>query len=297
MRIAVTGKAGQVVSSLVERARGKHEVIALGRPELDLNNLASIASAIVRTSPDFLVSAAAYTGVDQAEHHQEQAFAVNGAGAGEVARIAQWLRVPLIHLSSDYVFDGAKDLPYVEHDSVAPLGTYGLSKLTGECAVRAAYPGAVIVRTAWVYSPFGINFVRTMLHLATMHDEVAVVADQIGNPTSALDIADAIVVMATAMAETPGGYMPGIFHMAGNGDASWADLAEAVFAASAAAGGPSARVRPIATADYPTLAARPPNSRLNCDLLAGAYGVRLPDWRSSVAHVVTRLVKEQGNMT
>jgi len=293
VRIVVTGQAGQVVTSLLERAGGQHEVIALGRPTLDLADLASIEPALRAARPDVVVSAAAYTAVDKAESERAAAFAINGAGAGEVARVAHELLVPVIHISTDYVFDGTKSAPYVESDPVAPLGVYGESKLAGEQAVLAAHPGAVILRTAWVYSPFGANFVKTMLRLAESRDELGVVGDQIGNPTSALDIADAVIAVAEALVEHPSQTTRGVFHMTGSGEGSWADLAEAVFAASAAAGGPSAKVNAIGTKDYPTPAARPANSRLECGALERAYGVRLPDWRQSVTQVVARLIKEK----
>ena len=294
MSIAVTGKAGQVVTALIERAgEAACEVIALGRPELDLADLASIEPAIRAARPDLVVSAAAYTAVDKAEGEADLAFAVNAAAAGEVARVAHELLIPVIHISTDYVFDGAKTTPYVESDPVAPMGVYGASKLAGEQAVVAAHPGAVILRTAWVYSPFGANFVKTMLRLAETREELGVVADQIGNPTSALDIADGVLAVAQALVEHPRATTRGVFHMTGQGEAVWADLAEAVFAASAAHGGPSAQVNRIATSDYPTPAARPANSRLDCDKLAAAYGVRLPDWRGSVAATVARLLKEK----
>ncbi|NOW46439.1 dTDP-4-dehydrorhamnose reductase [Novosphingobium sp. SG751A] len=292
MRIAVTGKTGQVVSALIER-HGGHDLIALGRPGLDLSRPDSIAPAIRAARPDLVVSAAAYTGVDEAELHREQAMAINGIGAGEVARAAWQLSVPLIHLSSDYVFDGTKDGPYTEQDILAPLGVYGLSKMAGERAVRAAHPGAVILRTAWIYSPFGHNFVKTMLRLAATRDEIAVVADQIGNPTSALDMADAVLALAERLAGDGARKEGRVFHLAGSGEASWADLAEAVFAASTAAGGPWARVRPITAAQYPAAAMRPANSRLFCGAMADAHGIRLPDWRASAAQVVSLLVRTQ----
>jgi dTDP-4-dehydrorhamnose reductase len=292
MRIAVTGKAGQVVTSLIERAVAC-DVIALGRPELDLADIASIEPAIRAARPDVVVSAAAYTAVDKAEGEADLAFAINAAGAGEVARVAHEMMIPVIHISTDYVFDGSKAEPYTETDPVAPLGVYGQSKLAGERAVMAAHPGAVILRTAWVYSPFGANFVKTMLRLAETREELGVVADQIGNPTSALDIADGVIAVAQALVEHPGQTTRGVFHMTAQGQGVWADLAEAVFATSAAHGGPSARVKRIATTDYPTPAARPANSRLDCSALAAAYGVRLPDWRISVADTVARLVSER----
>ncbi|WJS99124.1 dTDP-4-dehydrorhamnose reductase [Novosphingobium humi] len=293
MRIAVTGKSGQVVTSLIDRAGMGIEIIALGRPELDLGDPGSVGPAIAAARPDVVVSAAAYTAVDRAESEEEVAFAINGAGAGAVSAAARALGVPVIHISTDYVFDGTKPEPYVESDPVAPLGAYGRSKLAGERAVIAAAPDAVILRTAWVYSPFGANFVKTMLRLAQTRDELGVVADQIGNPTSARDIADAVLAIAFQLYNAPETAPRGIFHMTGTGEGSWADLAEVVFAASAALGGPSAQVRRITTADYPTPAARPANSRLCCDRLAGAYGLRPRPWREAVKPVVARLVKEE----
>ena len=297
MRVLVTGKVGQVVSALLERAPGGVEVIALGRPELDLTEIASIRPAIRAafngSVPDVVISAAAYTAVDKAEGEPELAMAINAAGAGEVARVAHELAIPVIHLSTDYVFDGRKLAPYVEDDPVAPLGVYGRSKLAGEQAVLAAHPDARICRTAWVYSPFGSNFVKTMLHLAETREELGVVADQIGNPTSALDIADAVFAIAEVLVAHPGQTPRGIFHLTGSGEGSWADLAETVFTASAAYGGPSARVKRITTADYPTPAPRPANSRLDGGALARAYGITLPNWRLSVAQIVARLIKEK----
>lgn len=293
MRIAVTGKDGQVVRSLIERGAGAgHDIVALGRPELDL---AGGGDAIVATleaaRPDVIVSAAAYTAVDQAESERELAFAVNHAGAGAVAAAAHRLGVPLIHLSTDYVFDGAKNDPYVETDRVQPTGVYGASKLAGEQAVLAAHDNVAILRTAWVYSPFGGNFVKTMLRLAENRDEIAVVGDQRGNPTSALDIADGVIAVAANLVGDSDRGKRGVFHMTGSGDASWAEFADAIFAASAAAGGQSAHVRKIGTSDYPTAAKRPANSRLAGDRLALVHGVRLPDWRQSTAIIVARLVR------
>lgn len=291
MRIAVTGKTGQVVTSLIERgAAAGHEVIALGRPELDLADPASVLRVIADAAPDVIVSAAAYTAVDKAESESELAHAVNGAGAGTVALAAKALGVPLIHISTDYVFDGKGDRPYRESDPTGPTGVYGASKLAGEEAVLAAYPeGSAVLRVAWVYSPFGGNFVKTMLRLAGDRDEISVVADQVGNPTSALDIADGVVKVATNLVADADPALRGIFHMTAGGEATWADFAEGIFAASAARGGPSAGVKRITTAQYPTPATRPANSRLDCGKIAAAHGVALPDWRGSLETVVARL--------
>jgi dTDP-4-dehydrorhamnose reductase len=291
VRIAVTGKTGQVVSSLIERGTAAgHEVIALGRPELDLADPASIARALAAAAPDAVTSAAAYTAVDKAETERDLAFAVNGAGAGAVAEAAKALGVPLVHVSTDYVFDGLADRPYVESDPTGPTGVYGASKLAGEQAVLAAYPeNSAVLRVAWVYSPFGGNFVKTMLRLAGDRDEMSVVADQIGNPTSALDIADGILSVATNLLSDAASALRGTFHMTASGEASWADFAESIFAASAARGGPCATVRQITTADYPTPATRPANSRLDCGLIARTHGVTLPEWRASLDTVIARL--------
>lgn len=291
LRIAVTGKSGQVVTALIERGTAAgHEVIALGRPELDLADPASVASALEAVAPDVVVSAAAYTAVDKAEAESDLAHAVNGVGAGSVARAAKALGVPVVHVSTDYVFDGTLDRAYVEGDETGPTGVYGASKLAGEQAVLAAHgDNAVILRVAWVYSPFGGNFVKTMLRLAGDRDEISVVADQIGNPTSALDIADGILMVAANLVTDTNPALRGVFHMTASGEASWADFAAGIFTASAAQGGPSARVRPISTAEYPTPATRPANSRLDCARIAVVHGVTLPDWRGSLKTVVSRL--------
>lgn len=296
MKLAVTGTAGQVAMSLAERGRAAgHEVILLGRPELDLavTDEAQMRALLERAAVDAVVSAAAYTAVDRAESEPDAAFAVNAQGAGRLAGAAASLGLPLIHLSTDYVFDGSGTRGWREDDPTGPQGVYGASKLAGEAAVLAAHPRATVLRTAWVYSPFGTNFVKTMLRLAESRDEVGVVADQFGNPTSALDIADGVL----ALAGRDGGAPAGLFHMVGSGETHWAGLAEAVFAESAARGGPAARVRHIATADYPTPARRPANSRLDCSRLEREYGVRLPEWRSSLAPVIERLVTARGQAT
>ena len=190
MRIVVTGREGQVARSLSEIGPGRgHEIVPLGRPTLDLLDPATIGPAIRAARPDAVINAGAYTAVDRAETEPEIAEAVNGRGAGVVAEVARDLGVPILQVSTDYVFDGTKPTPYVENDPTGPLGAYGRSKLLGEHLVAEANPRHAILRTAWVYAPFGANFVRTMLRLAATRDEVGVVADQLGCPTSALDIA------------------------------------------------------------------------------------------------------------
>jgi len=288
----VTGREGQVARSLAELASGsKFELVALGRPELDLAGSADdIVAAVKAARPNVIVSAAAYTAVDRAESEPELAFAANEQGPRAIASAAAELRVPLIHLSTDYVFDGAKASPYVEEDVTAPTGVYGTSKLAGEQAVLAGHADSVVLRTAWVYSPFGTNFVKTMLRLGGERDEIAVVGDQRGNPTSGLDIADATIAVARNLLANDDPALRGIFHCAGTGEASWAEFAEGIFAASAECGGPAARVRHIGTADYPTPARRPTNSRMDCSKLARVHGVQLPGWHESVRAVVGRLL-------
>ena len=292
MRIVVTGRSGQLVQSLTERGTiAGHEIVALGRPALDLGSQdkGAILAALQAAKPAVIVNAAAHTAVDQAESEADLVFAINARGAGAVAQAAQQLDVPLIQISTDYVFSGDKPAPYLEDDRTGPTGVYGASKLAGEQAVLASGADATILRTAWVYSPFGSNFVKTMLRLAGERTELAVVGDQRGNPTSAMDLADAVLRVASNLVASSAPELRGIFHAAGDGDTSWADFAEAVFAASTSLGGPTARVRPVPTSDYPTLAHRPANSRLDGGKLERLHGVRLPHWRASTAAIVARL--------
>jgi dTDP-4-dehydrorhamnose reductase len=293
MRVVVTGREGQVVRSLIERARGTDiAIVPVGRPELDLaRGPQEIIARLEAASPDVIISAAAYTQVDKAESEPELAFAINEGGSRAVARSASKLSVPLIHLSTDYVFNGAKMSPYAEDDPIGPTGAYGSSKLAGERAVLAEHHDSAVLRTAWVYSPFGGNFVKTMLRLAGERDEISVVDDQRGNPTSALDIADGLLRVAANLCGSDDTGQRGVFHMTSAGEASWAELAEAIFALSAETGGVSATVKRIRTVDYPTPAKRPANSSLDSSKLARRHGVRLPEWRSSLKDVVTRLVE------
>ncbi|MGF6160668.1 dTDP-4-dehydrorhamnose reductase [Ensifer sp. KUDG1] len=292
-RLIVTGREGQVVRSLLER--GGHdrrfEVIPLGRPELDLSAPGTIEAVLRVAQPDVIVSAAAYTAVDQAESDEEAATVVNGLAAGRIAQVAATLGVPVVHLSTDYVFNGAKSSPYLETDQVAPVGAYGRSKLAGEQAVVAATSNFAILRTAWVYSPFGANFLKTMLTLAETRKSLNVVDDQLGNPTSALDIAEAVLDVAANLIANDDLALRGIFHMTGSGEASWADFAVEIFAQSTLVGGPSAEVGRIPSSAYPTPAKRPANSRLDCTKLADVHGVRLPDWKHSTAKIVERLAQ------
>ena len=298
MRIAVTGRRGQIARSLVERdSMAGHEIVLVGRPELDLaGDERSIRHAFDAVRPDAIVSAAAYTAVDRAESERDLAFAVNAHGPRAIAQAASDLDVPLLHLSTDYVFDGTKSEPYVERDPPQPASVYGASKLAGEEAVLETHVNCAVLRTAWVYSPFGANFAKTMLHLAADREEVAVVADQIGNPTSALNLAEGLIRVLENLAGSGDPELRGVFHLAASGEATWADFAEAIFSASAAANGPTARVRRITTAQYPTPAKRPVNSRLDCSKLERMHEFRLPNWHVSIASVVSELVRAPTSM-
>jgi dTDP-4-dehydrorhamnose reductase len=292
MRLIVTGTQGQVARSLIERAAAHDvEVVAIGRPELDLADARSIRRCLDGARADVVVNAAAYTAVDRAESEEELATRINGAGAGLVAEAARRMGAPVIHLSTDYVFDGTADRPYREDDAPAPIGAYGRSKLAGEAAVAAANPDHVILRTAWVYSPFGANFVKTMLRLGETRSEINVVADQRGGPTSALDIADAVIAVARGIAASSDRRSrTGVFHMTGGGEATWAEFAQAIFSEAEARGRKPVAVIPITTAQYPTPARRPANSRLDGTRLREVHGVALPDWRPSLKSCVARLL-------
>ena len=292
MKILVVGKAGQVAQSLIAATKPcGAEIIAFGRPKLDLAKAETIGAVFEEVVPDLIVNAAAYTDVDKAVSEPDAAFLINATGPQRLSEECARRSVPLIHLSTDYVFDGSKTGYYNEEDPVAPLGIYGLSKLTGERHVAAACPHHVILRTAWVYSSYGRNFVKTMLRLAESRSELSIVDDQRGNPTYAAHLADAILAIAGRLVEGNGDDVHwGTYHVAGIGEATWCELAREVFRQSAESGGPSATVRAIATADYPTPAERPSNSRLDCSKLEADYGLRLPNWRIGVTACVRDLI-------
>ncbi|MGA3301946.1 MAG: dTDP-4-dehydrorhamnose reductase [Methylovirgula sp.] len=292
MRIAVTGSQGQVARSLVERgATMGASVIAVGRPTLDLADPSTILPALRAAAPDVIVNAAAFTGVDAAESEEALAHQINAEGAGAVAKVAAELSVPIIHLSTDYVFNGMLDRPYSEGDVPEPINAYGRSKLAGEEAVKTIARRHVILRTAWVYSPFGRNFLRAMLAAAETRQNVRVVADQLGQPTSALDIADGILAICQRLRTKPQDEaLFGTFHMTAQGAASWADFAEAIFAERERRGRSGVTVSRIASRDYETAARRPANSRLDTAKLAAAYGIVLPPWHQSVSEVTERLL-------
>lgn len=277
MTILVFGKSGQVARALAMRG----EVVALGRAEIDILDEASIRAALRTHNPRAIINAAAYTAVDKAEDDEAAAFALNRDAPALIARICADMGTPLVHISTDYVFDGAKAAPYAEDDATSPTSVYGASKRAGEAAVLQSGAHAAIIRTSWVYASSGANFVLTMLRLAQDRDEISVVADQFGRPTWANDLAEACLASAAALQRTQSDAR-GLFHFANAGDASWADLAEAVFAEAESRGWPSARVKRISTAEYPTRARRPANSRLGTAKIEKALAIRPRPWRQAL---------------
>jgi dTDP-4-dehydrorhamnose reductase len=289
MKILVTGTRGQVVTSLVEAAAAMDdiELITVGRPDFDLAEPSSVRQVILAVKPEIVVSAAAYTAVDRAEDERNLAYAINVTGAAAVAEAAAVLRIPIIHLSTDYVFSGTDPYPYLEDDEAEPKTVYGYTKLRSERAVASVNPRHIILRTSWVYSPFGSNFVRTMLRIAAERESIGVVSDQWGNPTSALDLATAILHIATF----PAKHYTGIYHLSGTGETNWSGFARHIFDVSRAHGGPSADVEDILSSAYRTRARRPTNSCLSTDKFERVFGWRAPSWQSSVETVVQRIIE------
>lgn len=291
LRVAVTGKDGQVARSMI--AVGPEmgvEIICVGRPRLDLLEPASLLPALEASRPDAIVSAAAYTAVDKAETEKEAAFAINGAGAGAVAKAARVLGVPVLHLSTDYVFDGSKPERYQETDPTGPTSVYGASKLEGEHQVAAATDDHAIFRTAWVYSPYGTNFLKTMLRLGETRDMLSVVGDQFGCPTSAEDIARAMILAARKLVESDDEKYRGVFHLTGSGEASWAEFAREIFACAETFGRKPVTVTAITSDQYPSPVKRPANSRLSGGKFKQVYDIVLPPWQQSTRKVVGTLL-------
>jgi dTDP-4-dehydrorhamnose reductase len=294
MRLFVVGREGQIARSLREAASNDSSIVTgfVGRPEADLMRPETIGYAIAQFRPDVVINPAAYTAVDNAELEPAAAFALNRDGARAVAAAAARQGVPIVHFSTDYVFDGKKTGFYVESDAVDPQGIYGRSKLEGERAVAEVNPRHVVIRTAWVYAPFGNNFVRTILRLAAERDRLRVVDDQLGCPTYAPDIAAAVIALSRKLVGP--GWRPnyaGVTHLAGPDALSWYGFAREIIRQSAAKGRPFVPVDPIATSDYPTLAIRPANSRLSTARLSSVFDIRLPLMRPSLANCLDRLLQ------
>lgn len=284
--ILVTGGTGQVAQALVQLAGGR-AVHRVGRPEFDFDLPDGLHPLLDAVAPSLVVNAAAYTAVDKAESEPEAAWRANHAGPALLAAWCARAGVPLIHISTDYVFDGSKGAPYTEDDPTNPTGVYGASKLAGEQAVLASGARAIVLRTSWVYAATGKNFVLTMINAARKTNNLHVVADQRGCPTLALDLAQTILDISDRLAlEGWDAGRGGVYHAAGRGETTWHGLACAVFDAASRHGLVRPNVAAIATADWPTPAKRPADSRLDCGKLERSFGLRLPDWQESVARTV-----------
>ncbi|ABV95834.1 dTDP-4-dehydrorhamnose reductase (plasmid) [Dinoroseobacter shibae DFL 12 = DSM 16493] len=278
--ILVFGQTGQVARELAARVP---EALFLGRDAADLSDPDACAAALRAAAPSAVINAAAYTAVDRAEAEEDLATRINGAAPGAMAVAAAELGVPFVHISTDYVFDGAGTAPFAPDAPVGPLGAYGRSKLAGEEAVRAVGGVHAILRTSWVVSAHGGNFVKTMLRLGAERDSLSIVADQVGGPTAAGDIAAACLKIAARLAADPG--KSGTYHFAGAPDVSWADFAREIFGQA----GLDCAVTDIPSAAYPTPARRPHNSRLDCSSLQAAFGIARPDWAESLSGILRDL--------
>ncbi len=284
----IIGSQGQVGLELQRRigARAAHFV---DRPGLDITDAVAVDKMIGQLRPDVVINAAAYTAVDRAESEPDQAHAVNALGPGHLAHACANHGAALIHLSTDYVFDGSGTRPWREDDPINPLSVYGVTKAAGEAAVRAALDRHLILRTAWVVSPFRGNFVKTMLRLAAERDELRVVDDQFGGPTMAADIAATALTLADRLVTGGAPEYFGTFHYAGIPYVSWHTFAQSIVAGTKLYGGRQPKVTPIGTPDYPTPARRPANSRLDCSKLARIHGIPAPDWRVALADLLAEL--------
>ena len=284
MRVAVIGKTGQLARALRCRAGPEATVAFHGREALDLADTVAIAPFVAKLDADAIIVAAAYTAVDAAEEDEATAHRINAQAPEAIGAAAAKTGAKVVHVSTDYVFDGTAAHPYREADAPNPKSAYGRTKLAGETALLDALPGAVVLRTAWVHSPWPGNFVATMLRVARERERLSVVADQVGSPTSALDLADAVWHATRRM--TAPNPPSGIYHCAGTGETSWAGLARATFEESERLGGPTAQVDDITSDAWPAKAPRPANSRLDCTRFQRDFGHALPHWRDSIAESV-----------
>src|SRR5262245_53734694 len=291
MRFLLLGGTGQVGEEFRTLALPKNvEVITPSRGELDLEDARAIARMIAARPWSAVINAAAYTDVDRAESEEPVAFAVNAEAPSRLAAETGRCGIPLLHISTDYVFDGRKGAPYVEQDGVAPLNAYGRSKLAGEGGVHAANPRHVILRTSWVYSPYRKNFVRTILRLAAKRERLAIVADQRGCPTAACDIARACFDIAMQCASQPEQAPYGVYHFAGAGEASWFEFASAIVEMATDRLGRSPQTVPIQASEYPTPAIRPADTRLDCTAVVREFGVKPRPWRQALENTIDRLL-------
>lgn len=283
MKVLVFGRSGQLGTEIARRAPGHLRLDIAGRDRANLEKPETCAALIRETAPEAVINAAAFTAVDRAEENKSLANLINGTAPGAMARACASLGIPLVQISTDYVFDGSGTTPWQPNDATAPLGAYGRSKLMGEEAVRESDAAHAILRTSWVVSAHGSNFVRTMLRLGRDRDGLRIVADQVGGPTPAAALADACLIAAQALCADPG--KSGIYHFAGKPETSWAGFARAIFEMA----GIACPVEDIPTSDFPTPAQRPLNSRLDCSATSAAFGIAQPDWREGLRDILTEL--------
>jgi dTDP-4-dehydrorhamnose reductase len=289
MKILVFGASGQIGREVCRAAwPPRYAILPLDRKAVDITKSAAVSAMLARETPDLVINLAAYTAVDRAESEPEVAWAANCAGAAHIAGACDESATPLVHLSTDYVFDGRKTGPYREEDAVGPLGVYGRSKEAGERAVRAAVARHMILRTAWVFGAYGANFVKTMLRLAAERPVLRVVADQRGCPTAAADIAAALMVIAAHIERGEAKW--GTYHFVGAGATSWHSFAQAIFDQAAPQLAACPQVEPITTEQYPTPARRPMNSVLDCRKIEEVFGISSPPWRTALATVIRELL-------
>ncbi|NOR31963.1 MAG: dTDP-4-dehydrorhamnose reductase [Sulfitobacter sp.] len=283
MKILVFGHSGQVATELRALDGAGIQIIALDRAAADLTDPAACAAAIDANAPDAVINAAAYTAVDKAESDQATAELINAQAPAAMARVCAARDIPFVSISTDYVFSGEGSDPWLPHDPTDPQGVYGSTKRDGEIAIKAAGGRYAVLRTSWVVSAHGNNFVKTMLRLGADRDALTIVADQIGGPTGGAEIAQACVTIAQTLVSEP--QKSGIYHFAGTPDTSWADFARAIFDQA----GITCAVTDIPSSDYPTPAKRPLNSRMDCSNTTAAFGITRPDWRASLTKIIAQL--------
>ena len=291
MKILITGAQGQVGKELTSTASAKgFEVIAASRADLDITQAQSVENYITQYQPDIVINAAAHTAVDKAESEQDLAFAINRDGAKNIAAACKKQNIPLLHISTDYVFDGTKSEPYSENDTVSPLGIYGESKWQGEEIIRKNLNDHLILRVAWVFGAQGNNFVKTMLRLGEDRDELNVVADQFGGPSPAKNIAQILIDLVERY-KKDGTLAWGTYHYCGNSKTTWYDFAKEIFKQAFELGllNKEVKVNPITTAEYPTAAKRPGNSMLDCSKLKTTFGIEMPEWKEALKQVLIEL--------
>lgn len=296
MKVLILGKSGQVATALAQAGAGLpagSQVEAWGRDQLDLADVANVFDRLMQSGAGAIINAAAYTAVDKAESDEDAAVRLNAEGPAQAARAARALNIPFVQISTDFVFSGNKASPYIETDALNPLSAYGRSKVLGEQLVIAAHEGATILRTAWVFHEHGGNFVKTMLRLGRERDELRVVADQHGSPTYAGDIASAClkIIEKAAAGDSKA---QGVFHFSGAGSTTWYGFALEIFGMAAELGYPAPKsVVAVGTAEYPTPATRPANSRLDCGKIERELGIAPPDWRVALKACVASIVDAQ----